>query len=99
MVRPGPPSDQATYAPAGRAAWTHLGTRPDDRTLPGAPAPRRLRPAHHEVLGLRVVADDGGGRLLGMELPRGFLADLHPEAVGADQFGALGVVLEVRAGL
>src|SRR3954453_21208004 len=50
-----------------------------------------------EVLGLGVVTDDRGRRLLGLVLPLGVLADVHADAVGLEQLGHLGVVLEVWA--
>src|SRR4051812_23067045 len=52
----------------------------------------------HEVLGLRVVADDRGGGLLGLELEAGVLADLDADALGLEQLRHRLVVLEVRAG-
>ncbi len=54
--------------------------------------------AGDEVLGLRVVADERAGGLLGLVLEAGLLADLDPEAAGVEQLGDLLVVLEVRAG-
>ncbi len=54
--------------------------------------------AGDEVLGAGVVADDGGGGLLGLVLPAGLLAHLDAEAVGAEQAGDGGVVLQVGAG-
>src|SRR6187200_2844203 len=54
--------------------------------------------AGDEVLGLGVVADDRRGGLLGLVLPAGLLGDLDAEAVGAEQAGDGGVVLEVGAG-
>src|ERR1700729_4364630 len=44
------------------------------------------------------MADDGGGGLLRVELPRRLLADRYPDAVGAQELGALGVVLQVGTG-
>jgi hypothetical protein len=49
----------------------------------------------HEVLRLRMVADDRSGRLLRMELES--FAHLDPDAVGGQQFDHLRVVLEVGA--
>src|SRR5438552_2029275 len=48
-----------------------------------------------EVLGPRVVADDGGGGLLRLVLVAGLLGDLDAEAVGLQQPGDGDVVLEV----
>src|SRR6188472_748399 len=54
--------------------------------------------AGDEVLGPRVVADDRRRGLFGLVLPAGLLADLDAEALGAEQAGHGGVVLEVRTG-
>src|SRR5207248_11680631 len=51
-----------------------------------------------EVLRLRVVADYGRGRLLGLVLPFGLFADGHADAIRLQELGDLGVVLEVGAG-
>src|SRR5262245_61247980 len=44
-----------------------------------------------------MVADDGGGRLLGLVLPARLLADLDAEPVGTQQARHGGVVLEIGA--
>src|SRR6187399_3257408 len=67
------------------------------------PAPRAAvldacNSAGDEVLGPRVVADDRRRGLLGLVLPAGLLAHLDAEALGAEQAGHGGVVLEVRTG-
>src|SRR4051812_36406774 len=49
----------------------------------------------HEVLRLRMVADDGGRRLLRLVLPARLLAHVDAEPVGAEQPGDRGVVLQV----
>src|SRR5262249_58851958 len=53
--------------------------------------------ARDEVLRLRMVADDGGGRLLGLVLPARLLADVDAQPLGAEQARHGGVVLEVGA--
>ena len=53
-------------------------------------------PSGDKVLGLGVMADDGGCRLLGVELEP--LADFNADLVGGQQLDHLGVVLEIRAG-
>ena len=50
-----------------------------------------------EVLGLRVVADDGRRGLLGLVLPARLLAHVDAEPVGAEQAGHGGVVLQIGA--
>src|SRR5438309_10421448 len=45
-----------------------------------------------------MVADDRRGRLLGLVLPLGLGAHLDADAVGLEELGHLGVVLQVRAG-
>src|SRR5579883_1964392 len=52
--------------------------------------------SHGEVLGLRVVADDGRGRLLGVELV--FVGHLDADAAGAEQVEEARLVGEVGAG-
>ena len=65
---------------------------------PGRPRTSRVgSSAGDEVLGLRVVADDRRGGLLGLVLEAGLLADLDAEPVGAEQLGDAEVVLQVRA--
>src|SRR4051794_40129929 len=53
----------------------------------------------HEVLGLRVVADDGARGLLRLVLIAGLLTHRDAKSVGAEQLGDLLVVLQVGAGL
>ncbi len=69
------------------------GLRSGQVSPPGETAESR---SGHEVLGLRVVADDGVGGLLGMQLEP--LAHRHADALPAEELDHLGVVLEVRAG-
>src|SRR5271157_2543517 len=54
-----------------------------------------LRRLGDEVFGLGMVADDGVGGLLGVQLET--LGHGHPDAVGAEELDHLGVVLEVGA--
>src|SRR4051794_17543838 len=68
------------------------GTKETGRGGTGRPS------AGDEVLGLGMVADEGGGRLLGLVLPARLLAHVDAEPVGAEQPGDRGVVLQVRAG-
>src|SRR4051794_20034384 len=71
----------------------------DGGVLPSSARPgSMLTSAGDEVLGLGVVTDDGRGRLLGLVLPGGILGAAHADAVGVEQLGHLGVVLEVRTG-
>lgn len=53
--------------------------------------------AGDEVLGLRVVADDRRGRLLGLVLPPGFLAHVDADAARLENAGDRRVVLQVGA--
>src|ERR1035441_8637393 len=110
MPMPRPPWPWAPRRRLGWRAWT--ATRPRSSASRAGAGRRRAsngsrgsswararrRPADYEVLGLRVVADDGGGGLLGVKLPRRLLAALPADALGPDQPGTNGVVLQVRAG-
>src|SRR5580704_19268978 len=61
-----------------------------------APAPTRRGPSCDEVLGLRVVADDGVRRLLGLHLEP--LAHRDADAVPSQKLNNLGVIIEIGAG-
>ena len=78
------------------ASWVGASRRGRLTSDPGCPSGVRRTTSGDEVLGLGVVADDGGRRLLGMELEP--LAHLDPDAVGPEQLDHLGVVLEIGAG-
>ena len=80
-----------------RIADLVAGTRSGEDGGGRPPALVEVASAGDEVLGLGVVADDGRGRLLGLVLEAGLLADLDADAVGAEQLGHLRVVLEVGA--
>src|SRR5438270_856712 len=71
--------------------------------LPPRPGPRACRCSgnrpgalYRKVFRLRVVDDDGGGRLLGIELV--FLAEADADLLGMQQLQQLLLVGEVRAG-
>src|SRR6202035_2716029 len=66
------------------------------RTGTNGRAPTGQAGSSHEVLGRRVVADNGVGGLLGVQLES--LADGDPDAGAPQQLHHLGVVVEVRAG-
>ena len=62
-----------------RGEWAAAGRRQVEEGGAGATARSGL--PRDEVLGAGVVADDGGGRLLGLVLPARLLADLDAEAL------------------
>ena len=105
-----PEAPAAPQAPAarGRRRRRPPAGEPPAGGAPGRTVPRRrrhgtrptrVRPApssRHEILGLWVVADDGVGGLLGVQLEP--LADRDADPIAPQQFDDLGVVGEIRAG-
>src|ERR1700722_12677794 len=93
----------AWETPTGSVRWWRSCARSRRPTSTARPlwltAEQRSRcsePSGHEVFGPRVVADDGIGRLLGMELKS--FAHLHPDPRTVEELVHLGVVLQLGAG-
>src|ERR1700722_7464221 len=84
----------ATSRAAARAVTASRGLRIG--RLRARPEPDGAPALRDEVLGLRVVTDDGVGRLLGVQLEP--LADRHADAVPTQKLHHLRVVVQVRGG-
>src|SRR3990172_13444146 len=74
---------------------SHRATVESGTTAAGDVPGRDAELSGYEVLGLRVVADDGRGGLLGLVLPAGLLTDGDADPIGVEQVGHPGVVLEI----
>src|ERR1700678_284175 len=83
------------YCSGNSRAYCSGNSRPCGRLVPPAPA-EPTRSSGYEVLGVRVMADDGVRGLLGLHLES--LAHRDADAVTAEELHHLFVVREVRTG-